>query len=153
MKHGIAFVVIVGMLIFSFGCSGRDFSSNTLRTRMIPTNFVTGEIIDVELSYADVESGRETVDSCDSTAMVNSGDFAFSVETREGVFYVHLDPTDNGGSSGPHTVANMKLALKRGVMIRFPIDYHGNVNSDNQPMGFSKSNVGMVDPDDIEIIP
>jgi len=74
--------------------------------------------------------------------------FGFRCITREGIiFIVNIDPSDTGGSSGEHTIFNLSKVLEPNMIVRFPTNMHSSSNT----MGFSSSNIGTLDPDDIYV--
>jgi len=120
-----------------------------------PSDYLEGEIISIGGDYEKIQPKAERnglIGFSNETVKINTNDVVFSVKTKLGDYIIQLDPTDGGGSPGPQTVSNVKFALKRGTKIKFPTNYHKRKNRQNNPMGFSKSRVGMVDPDDIEIL-
>jgi len=142
MKYLILLVVAVFLLLMG-ACSK-------------PTNYIEGEIIEIGGSYGNIVPSHEydgLVSHSNETIKFSDDNVVFTVKTKKGNYYVQIDPSDRGGSAGVQTVENLKYVLKKGMMVRFPTKYKGvGIVQSNKHLGFSKSRVGVVDPDDIEIL-
>ena len=140
----VAIVVVIVGIFFSV-CSKQQ----------PPSDHIEGEVIIPAGDFGNIQANAEfdgLVSYSNETLKINTSDVVFTVKTELGKYTIQLDPTGEGGSSGPQTVKNMKFALRKGVKIKFPTNYHGKKNPDNRPMGFSKSKIGIVDPGDIDVL-
>jgi len=115
-----------------------------------PKNYVEGEVIE---RYGTVSGLIESSGALFGNESVKAGDpsYVIRVKTQNGVYTIEVDALDTSGSSGPQTIYSVAAATKIGTKIKFPTKAYGK-NWKNQHAGFSSGNVGMLDPDDIEII-
>ena len=148
MKKGyiILILFLVFMIIVLIGVYVR---------KAAPRAFLKGEVVWVSSNLINVEKNPEYQGLFSySNETIKFGDphFVFGVQTANGIYTIQLDPTDRGGSSGPQTIYNLATVIKQGIRVKFPTELYGRSNSEKQPMGFSKSQVGMLDPDEIEIL-
>jgi hypothetical protein len=146
---GIIFIILLILFLF--------IGSMLANKTPPPSNFVEGEVVKVKGSLVNIVTAPEFngfVSHSNQTTKFGDPTFVFSVKTPKGVYVIQIDPTDTGGSPGPQTIYNLAAVVKEGKKIRFPTEVHGRKNAEpkNQPMGFSKSKIGMLDPDDIEIL-
>ena len=119
-----------------------------------PSGFLEGEVVFVSSNLTSLEASPEfngLVSYSNETVRFGKG-FVFGVQTSDGIYIIQLDPTDKGGSRGPQTVYSLAAVIKVGTKVKFPTELHGRCNPNRSPMGFSKSKVGMLDPDDIELL-
>ncbi len=120
-----------------------------------PSNFVEGEIVGISSNLSNIEGNAEwigLVSYSNETVKFGNG-LVIRVKTDDGTYVIQVDPTDWGGSHGPQTIINLAGALEIGSRVRFPTELHGRTNMAKLPLGFSKSKIGMLDPDDIELLP
>ena len=120
-----------------------------------PSGFVEGEITRVGGNLVSVVQSLEwdgLLSYSNETLRFGEPSYIIHVNTSQGEYSIQVDPTDNGGSIGPQTIYNLAGTLEQGMRIRFPTELYGRENCDGNPMGFSKSRIGMLDPDDIEIL-
>ena len=146
-------LVMVGIFIFFI----MWYSIPDITKTPPPSNFIEGTVTEISGSLVNVVTAPEfdgAVSYSNQTTKFGDPTFVFSVETAEGLYHIQIDPTDSGGSPGPQTIYNIAATIKVGSMVRFPTEVYGRTNSaqPKQPMGFSKSKIGILDPDDIEIL-
>ena len=135
--------VILTTGIISIACSGENTSGipEELRETSGPSGFVEGEITKIGGNLVSRVGDPES-----------NPIYTLHVATLQGEYLIQIDPTDKGGSPGPQTIYNLAERLEQGMRIKFPTELHGKMNPDRNPMGFSKSRIGMLDPDDIEVL-
>lgn len=141
------FFAIMLLTVGLFGCSVPD-----------PSGFLHGEVVWIDGNLSSLEENPEVsglFSYSNETVRLGNPRFVFGVQTEEGIYTIQLDPTDRGSTPGPQTLQNLAATIKVGTMIRFPTELHGRraPAPDNSPMGFSSSRIGMLDPDDIELLP
>ena len=120
-----------------------------------PSGFLEGEVIWVGGNLTRLEINPESdgfVSYSNETVRFGDPVFIFGVQTSDGVYTIQLDPTDKGGTEGPQTVHNLAEVIEVGTRIRFPTELYGRRNPIGDALGFSKSKIGMLDPDDIEVL-
>jgi len=120
-----------------------------------PSNFLEGEVVWVGGNLTNLEANPEfsgLLSYSNETVRFGDPSLVFGVQTTDGVYTIQLDPTDRGGSSGPQTVHNLASVLRVGIKVRFPTELYGRESPNRAPMGFSKSKIGMLDPDDVELL-
>jgi len=120
-----------------------------------PSSYLNGEVIWITGNLTNLEANSESnglVSYSNETVRFGDPSLVFRVHTINGIYTIQIDPTDRGGSEGPQTVHSLAAALTVGTKIRFPTELHGRHNPRNDPIGFSKSKIGMLDPDDIELL-
>ena len=117
-----------------------------------PSDFLEGEIISTGGDFSNIQPNAEfngLMSYSNETIKINTGNVVFTVKTELGNYTIQLAKTNN---AGPQTVENMKFVLKKGVKIKFPTKYHMLKRSVRGKMGFSKSKIGIVYTNDIEIL-
>jgi len=122
--------------------------------RKAPENYIQGEVIE---RYGNITGLVESSGALfgalfgNESVKVGNPNYVMRVKTEQGVYTIEVDALDTSGSSGPQTIYSVAGATKVGTNIRFPTKCYGR-NEKNQQAGFSSSKVGMLDPDDIEIL-
>ncbi|MBI2631522.1 hypothetical protein HYW75_00785 [Candidatus Pacearchaeota archaeon] len=136
-KKSLASLVLTGALGF-YGC-----------TRS-PKNYVEGEVVE---RYGTLSGLVESSDALfgNESVKIEQPSYLMRVNTKNGEYIIQVDALDDSGSSGPQTIHNIAAATKIGTKIKFPTKAYGT-NRKLQPAGFSSGNVGMLDPDDIQIL-
>ena len=144
IKQTLGAIVLAGAIGLS-GCSKTPE----------PSGFVEGEITRVGGNLVSVVKNPEwdgIVSYSNETLKFGDPSYTIHVKTSQGEYSIQVDPTDKGGSPGPQTIYNLAETLEPGMRVRFPTELYGRQNPERQPMGFSKSRIGMLDPDDIEVL-
>jgi len=118
--------------------------------RKASENYIQGEVIE---RYGNITGLVESSGALfgNESVKVGNPNYVMRVKTKQGVYTIEVDALDTSGSSGPQTIYSVAGATKVGTNIRFPTKCYGR-NEKNQQAGFSSSKVGMLDPDDIEIL-
>jgi hypothetical protein len=117
-----------------------------------PESYIEGEVIErvgdvIGLTKSEVNG----LFVYGETVKLGNPTYVMKVKTNQGIYTIQVDALDTCGSHGPQTIYSIAVATKTGTKIRFPTKCYGT-NENNQPAGFSSSKVGMLDPDDIEIL-
>ena len=136
-KKTLTSIVLAGALGFS-GCT------------KAPESYVEGEVIE---RYGTLVGLVESSGAFFGNESIKIGGplYIMKVKTQYKVYTIQIDALDNSGSLGPQTIYNVAMATKIGTKIMFPTKAYGK-NKNKEPAGFSSGNIGMLDPDDIQII-
>jgi len=146
IKQTLGAIVLAGAMGLS-GCSEEPTPE--------PSGFVEGEITRVGGNLVSVVKNpvwNGLVSYSNETLKFGNPSYTMHVKTPQGEYSIQVDPTDLGGSLGPQTIYNLAETLEPGMRVRFPTELYGRGNPKGQPMGFSKGRIGMLDPDDIEVL-
>lgn len=139
-------VVAIGALAFLSACDQN------------PRNFVEGEIVVISSNMSNIErnAARNGLVSYSNETVKFGNGLVIRVETDDSTYVIQVDPTDMGGSNGPQTIISLAGALEIGSRVRFPTEFSRtfrHIMYSTQKVGFSKSKIGILDPDDIELLP
>jgi len=106
-----------------------------------PEDYVEGKVIQEYGNIAGIVESNGALFGNESVKLANN--YGLKVETSQGIYTIDVD--DESGSSGPHTAYNLAAAIEAGTKIRFLLKYNGKDS-------FSADKLGIVDPDDIQIL-
>ncbi len=109
-----------------------------------PGNYVEGKVVS---EYGNVARIVESSGALFGNESVKLGNpvYGLKVETPQGIYIIEVDVNDQSGSRGPHSAYNLAAAIEEGTEVKFPLRY------DEKDL-FSVDRLGILDPDDIEII-
>lgn len=113
-------------------------------TACYPGNFVEGEVTSEYGNVARIVESSGAVFGNESVRLGNPH-YGLHVETSQGNYTIEVEVGDRSGSEGMHTVYNLAATIEEGTRIRFPLEYGIHDL-------FSADNLGIVDPDDIQIL-
>lgn len=124
--------------------------------RAPPSDYVEGKVIKEYGSQVNIVDSKNYInggilgsDGVVETVKIGKPTYGIQVETPNGVYTI--DFNDFGGSEGPKNMDNLSAAIDIGTIVKFPTKnvpqrVHG------PSTGFYSDRVGVLDPDNIEII-
>lgn len=116
---------------------------SNLETGKRPGDHIVGRVINESGSLAKLVGLGSKYS--DEVKISEKETYLLIVDTEDGLYTIDVDVDDRSGSSGPHTAANLAAIIEKGSKIKFARKYSGESL-------FSNDKLGIVDPDDIEIL-
>ncbi len=113
-----------------------------------PENFVEGRVLSEYGNISRIEESSGALFGNESVKLGNPN-YGLRVETPQGIYTIEVDVDDMSGSSGSHTAYNLAATIEIGTKIRFPLRLKRRISGEEL---FNSDRLGIVDPDDIEII-
>ena len=134
------------------------------KQKPIPESYVSVEVVKVynnlhETRFENSPEWDGVFSYSNETAKLSNPSFVFDARTIQGgdtiIYTVGITLRDNDdidGSPGPQDVWNLEHRIKPGVKVSFPTQYKRGCDCSIPLLGFSSSNIGKIDPDDLKII-
>ena len=130
------------------------FSGCNYDLKPAPSEYVEGEVTKIYGTLPNIVKSQNHIYALFGGGKVDTvkfGDLTYGIQvnTPKGVYTIDLN--DYAGSEGPKTLLNVSQVIKQGTRVRFPTKDVPQVLN-GTPTGFSAERLGVLDPDDLEIL-